>query len=212
MPIIHIETSNIHGYEVLLNRAENLTLSYFNKHPELFICYHKQLMFTLKELDEKNKIREKGQLLFINLLPEQLVSPQALMAVNALHKTPDFQLVIEITEGSLNHSNNKLISQLQELVEKGCQLAIDDFGSGHSNFLRVLTLSAHYIKLDKSFIQASIKGSDWAEQLKKMVAFFHSLEKEVIVEGVESQQHYKLTQEINADYAQGFYFGYPEPI
>jgi len=212
MPIIDIKTSQVFGYEVLLRRVGNLTLSAFNKQPELFIKHHCQLMDTLKELDEQNKIRDKGQQLFLNLTPDQIVSVQAMMSVNALHQKPDHPLVIEITEAHLHHSHNKLIPRLQQLIESGCQLAIDDFGSDNSNFLRVLAISPHYIKLDQSFIQASTTENISSKQLKQLVKFFHELGKKVIVEGVESEQQYKLTQVIEADYAQGYYFGYPEPM
>lgn len=211
MPIIDTKTAKVFGYEVLLRRVGELNLSDFNNQPKLFIQYHEQLINALKDLEEKNKIRVQGQQLFLNLLPEQLISAQAEMAVDALHKNHDFPLIIEITEASLVHSN-KLRGKLQQLTEKGCQLAVDDFGSENSNFLRVLALAPRFVKLDKSFIQAINNENLWLHQLQQLVDFFHKLGAKVIVEGVESEQQFKLVKLINADYVQGFYFGYPEPI
>ncbi|KGJ87959.1 EAL domain-containing protein [Colwellia psychrerythraea] len=212
MPIIDSKTTEVFGYEVLLRRAGELTLSAFNKQPALFINHHKQLIAALQSLDEENKIREKGQQLFINLLPDQLISQQGISTVEALQLKPDYPLIIEITETSLTHSHSELNDRLQQLIENGCQLAIDDFGCANSNFLRVLALSPHYIKLDQSFIQSNNGEYTERNKLKQLVTFFHNLGTKVIVEGVETEQQYKLVQGINADYVQGFYFGYPEPI
>jgi len=212
MPIIDSKNAEVFGYEVLLRRAGELTLSAFNKQPALFINHHDKLITTLRSLDEENKIRAKGQHLFINLLPDQLVSQQGISTVEALQLNPDYPLIIEITEENLSHNHSELNNKLEQLIENGCQLAIDDFGCANSNFHRVLELSPHYIKLDQSFIQSNNGEYTERNKLKQLVNFFHSLGTKVIIEGVESEQQYELVRKIGADYVQGFYFGYPEPI
>lgn len=212
MPIIDTLSGNICGYEVLLRQCAQQNLSQFNQQPNLFIKHHNQLIDALKALDKSHKIRAKGQKLFLNLLPEQLVSQQAVYALQSLQNLPHYPLVIEMTEASLKQSTEQVRASVELLKKKGCQLAIDDFGSLESNFLRVLTLCPDYIKLDKTFIQTNNHQQKQIDKLKYLVAFFQKLGSLVIIEGIESQQEYLIAKQIKADYVQGFYFGHPEPI
>ncbi|WDE04363.1 EAL domain-containing protein [Thalassomonas viridans] len=212
MPIFHPASAAVVSYEVLLRQCGDLNLNDFNQNPHLFHQYHHQLINQLRELDLAGKIRSRGQKLFINLLPQQLASSQAMEAIQALHRPPHYPLVIEITEGELSTEPADMLASLNPIRTSGCQLAIDDFGYGHSNFYRLLEFSPQIIKLDQAFIQADNRQESRRMQLKQLISLFHHWQKEVIIEGVESKEQYSLSQWLGADYVQGYYFGKPEMI
>ena len=212
MPIINLSSASVFSYEVLLRQYGDIKLARFNQDPTLFIKYHRQLIAALSALDQAKHIRKKGQKLFLNLIPQQLATPQVLEAITALHQGLDLPLVIEVTEAGLSSNTSISNKQLNNIRATGCQLAIDDFGSEHSNFRRVVELCPHYIKLDQSFIQSRHwERSKW-HQLRQLIILFHQWDKKVIIEGVETKKQYQLSEWIGADYAQGYYFGLPEPI
>jgi len=212
MPIFHLASASVASYEVLFRQCGTLSLKDFNQQPHLFHQHHNELVEYLHALDLAGKIRERGQKLFINLLPQQLVSSQAMEAIKVLHRPPHYPLVIEITEGELSTKPGEMLASLKQIRETGCQLAIDDFGYGHSNFYRLLKFSPQIIKFDQAFIQAERRQKSWCLQLKQLISLFHHWHKEVVIEGVETQEQYKLSQWLGADYVQGYYFGKPEMI
>ncbi|WP_281560241.1 EAL domain-containing protein [Thalassomonas sp. RHCl1] len=212
MPIFHPASAAVVSYEVLLRQCGHLNLQDFNQEPQLFHQHHQELIDNLRELDLADKIRSRGQKLFINLLPQQLASSQAMEAIKALHRPPHYPLVIEITEGELSTKPEDMLEALKCIRESGCQLAIDDFGYGYSNFYRLLEFSPQIVKLDQAFIQADNRQPNRRMQLKQLISLFHHWQKEVIIEGVETREQYQLSQWLGADYVQGYYFGKPQMI
>ncbi|WDD98059.1 EAL domain-containing protein [Thalassomonas actiniarum] len=212
MPIFHPASAAVVSYEVLLRQCGHLNLQDFNQEPQLFHQHHQELITNLRELDLADKIRSRGQKLFINLLPQQLASSQAMEAVKALHRPPHYPLVIEITEGELSTKPEDMLAALKCIRKSGCQLAIDDFGYGYSNFYRLLEFSPQIVKLDQAFIQADNRQQSRRMQLKQLISLFHHWQKEVIIEGVETREQYQLSQWLGADYVQGYYFGKPQMI
>ncbi|WDE10831.1 EAL domain-containing protein [Thalassomonas haliotis] len=212
MPIVHPASAAVVSYEVLLRQCGRLNLQDFNREPQLFHQHHNELINNLRELDLAGKIRSRGQKLFINLLPQQLASCQAMEAIEALHRGAHYPLVIEITEGELSTKPAEMLTALKQIRESGCQLAIDDFGYGHSNFYRLLEFSPQLVKLDQAFIQGDNRQPNRRMQLKQLISLFHHWQKEVIIEGVETREQYRLSLWLGADYVQGYYFGKPEMI
>jgi diguanylate cyclase len=81
-------------------------------------------------------------------------------------------------------------------------------------------ISIHYlqrlpfdtIKIDKSFIQRLPDNKDDAAIVEAIVAMAHSLELEVITEGVETHGQLKFINELNCHAIQGYYFSPPISI
>ena len=94
----------------------------------------------------------------------------------------------------------------------GIKIALDDFGSGYSNFAHILNLPIDYIKIDASLISNIHTDKNSRIMVETIVELAHRLEIETIAEYVSSKEILDIIKEIGIDYAQGFYIGKPERI
>jgi diguanylate cyclase (GGDEF)-like protein len=94
----------------------------------------------------------------------------------------------------------------------GVKVALDDFGSGYSNFSHILNLPIDYIKIDASLISNIDRDQNSKIMVETIVNLAHKLHIATIAEFVSSKEILKIVQELGVDYAQGFYMGKPEPI
>ena len=118
-------------------------------------------------------------------------------------------LCFEITETASNCAPEVFTENLRQLVAEGYALALDDFGSGYGNLQRMVTSEFKLVKFDKDMTQQTCASEQLRRAFKKMVDLFHSLELEVVAEGVETKEQYEYLASVHVDYIQGFYFSKP---
>jgi EAL domain-containing protein (putative c-di-GMP-specific phosphodiesterase class I) len=91
----------------------------------------------------------------------------------------------------------------------GVAFAIDDFGTGFSNMGYITRFAVDRIKIDRSFIsRCDVDGTSRAVT-SAIIALAHSLDIEVIAEGVESEQHVDMLTQMSCDQAQGYFYSRP---
>lgn len=121
-------------------------------------------------------------------------------------------VVFEIleSEGVDEANNGRILEFIEKVKSYGAKIAIDDFGSGYSNFERLLNLQVDYIKIDGSLIQ-NIDHNDDAEIITRtIVSFARELGIQTIAEYVHSPAILQKVKMIGIDYAQGYHVGKPE--
>ena len=93
----------------------------------------------------------------------------------------------------------------------GIPIAIDDYGTGHSNIVNLLRYSPQIIKIDRFLITAI--QSDTNKQLffRSTVEFAHMNNMKVLAEGVETSDELECVINLGADLIQGFFTGRPAP-
>lgn len=116
-------------------------------------------------------------------------------------------LKLEITE-SVVTADSDSHGKLDRLRALGACLSIDDFGTGISNLSQLQDVPFDAVKIDKSFLRRPIGGSEGAI-LPSIVALAHELKREVIVEGVETDEDVRWLRELGCEFAQGFRFAAP---
>lgn len=101
---------------------------------------------------------------------------------------------------------------IQQVKAKGVCIAIDDFGSGYSNFERLLDYEPDIIKIDGSLVK-HIATDDYSISIVKLVVSFakeHGIK--TVAEFVENETIYNILYGLGVDYSQGYFFGKPEPL
>ncbi len=88
-------------------------------------------------------------------------------------------------------------------------MAIDDFGSGYSNFERIWSLSPDIIKLDRSMILRASQQNEIRHILPGIVSLLHQAGSLVLMEGVETEEQSLIAMESDADFVQGYFFAKP---
>jgi EAL domain-containing protein (putative c-di-GMP-specific phosphodiesterase class I) len=119
------------------------------------------------------------------------------------------QLVLEITEGVLMRRVAETVVVLQALRALGVRIAIDDFGTGFSSLSYLQDLPIDMIKIDKSFVDHLGTPRDDSSMAKAIVAIGHTLQLEVVAEGVERAEQVRSLQTLGCDSVQGFHLGRP---
>lgn len=120
-------------------------------------------------------------------------------------------LEIEVTEDALGQITSALLDPLQALRDLGCQVSMDDFGTGHSSLSRLHQLPLDKIKIDQSFVR---QAEDPRVQaiLRSVLDMCRALGLEVIFEGVETESTLQLLSSMGAQIIQGYAVGRPAPL
>ncbi len=118
-------------------------------------------------------------------------------------------LELEVTESISVKSVTNLIENLDALHDIGCQIAIDDFGTGHASLDYLRRLPARRIKIDQSFVRNIGVDPDDEAIVKATIDMAHSLNRQVVAEGVEIEPHLRFLREQQCDEVQGYLFCRP---
>jgi len=119
------------------------------------------------------------------------------------------RLVFEILESEGIESYDEVLHFINQMKSLGCKIAIDDFGSGYSNFEYILRLAVNYIKIDASLIKNVDKDKDAQIIVATIVGFSKKLGIQTIAESVHSKKVYEKVGALGVDYSQGYHLGEP---
>jgi EAL domain-containing protein (putative c-di-GMP-specific phosphodiesterase class I)/GGDEF domain-containing protein len=110
---------------------------------------------------------------------------------------------VEVTESAMVHNMQNLKYGMDRLHEMGFRIAIDDFGTGYSSLSVLMDIPADVVKMDKSFIDKGIEGRrlDLITEIGKLVRIAG---KEIIFEGIETEEQEKLLLECGFHNGQGY--------
>ena len=94
----------------------------------------------------------------------------------------------------------------------GVSLALDDFGSGYSNFSHIIHLPIDYIKIDASLISNIVRDHASRLMVELIVLLAKKIGVKTVAEFVSSKEIMITVAQLGVDYAQGFFLGKPESI
>jgi len=92
----------------------------------------------------------------------------------------------------------------------GCKIAIDDFGSGYSNFEYLLKLNLDYIKIDGSLIKNIETDANALIVVETIVDFAKRLKIKIIAEYVHNKGVSNKVKQLDIDRSQGYYLAEPK--
>jgi diguanylate cyclase (GGDEF)-like protein len=125
---------------------------------------------------------------------------------------PASKLVLEITESVLMNNLEQALDQIMTLRRLGVRFAIDDFGTGYSSLSQLRNLPVDSLKIDRSFVKdLEIGGQGSTTLVRGIIALAHSLQLEVVAEGVETEEQLTTLRAMGCDISQGFFLFRPMP-
>ena len=121
------------------------------------------------------------------------------------------RVIVEILENENLCAGNssKVKFYIQALRERGVKIAVDDFGSGFSNFNLLLEIVPDYIKIDGEIIKRICEDEKARKMAETIIGFAKHLGAKTIAEYVANEQIYNKCLELGIDEFQGFYLGQP---
>ncbi len=119
------------------------------------------------------------------------------------------RVIFEITENEYISDYAQMKKFIKRFRAYGVKFAIDDFGSGFSNFEYILEIEPDYLKIDGSLVKNINNDKKAYILVESIVEFSHKLGIKVIAEYVHSQEVFNVLKELNVDEYQGYYFSQP---
>jgi diguanylate cyclase (GGDEF)-like protein len=120
------------------------------------------------------------------------------------------KVVFEILETDKIENYEKLKGFIKITKSFGCKIAIDDFGSGYSNFAHILTLNVDYLKIDASLVKNVLNDEHSRIITQTIINFANNLNLKTIAEYVEDIESLELLEKMGSHYIQGYYIGEPK--
>jgi len=159
----------------------------------------------------QNELPSAGRIA-VNLSLKQLAQPNFPRRIKAIydhHQIDPSCLELEITESTLMQDADHTIKLLKQLHELGLTLSIDDFGTGYSSLSALQQFPISTLKIDQSFVQDLRGNNDGSKIVSAIIDMAHSMDMNVIAEGVESELQLRRLKALNCDQVQGLLFGEP---
>lgn len=223
-PEIELNTRKIVGVEALIRWA----------HPERGMVSPMDFIPTAEESGLILPIGDWGlseacaQIQSWNLLDHGLGSPRVCVNLSArqfsregladhvealLHNTgvSSRQLGLEMTESSLISDVNTAFDVLGSLRRLGVSLLMDDFGTGYSSLNYLHSFPFDVLKIDRSFVGRMTGGDQALQIVRTIVELARVLGMDVVAEGIETVEQYRLLRDLGCRYGQGYLFARPLP-
>ena len=213
-PIYNVQTKKIEKYECLARIIEEdgtilLPFRFLDIaiKSRLYPYITKQMISSSFEFFE-----DKEHEFSINISMEDVVNKDTVdFIVESLSKfTNPNRVVFEILESEEINSYIQLKEFIKKVKAYGCKIAIDDFGSGYSNFAHILELKVDYLKIDASLVKHIIDDENSRKITQTIINFAKDLNLKTIAEFVENKESLELLEAMGSDYVQGYYIGKPE--
>jgi diguanylate cyclase (GGDEF)-like protein len=150
----------------------------------------------------------------VNLSARQLADPALVETIDSALRDAELDpslLVLEITETVLMEDRERAVAVLRSLTDRGVQIGIDDFGTGHSSLGYLKTLPVHALKIDRSFVDGLGTEPEDSAIVAAVVHLGHALGLTVTAEGIETPVQLSELQALGCDLGQGYYFARPQP-
>lgn len=183
--------------------------------PFLNIAYSTGLDRSISQIvlsEAIEQIKTTGETISINISINDLEDSTFMnqLAEIADQINPE-KLILEILETTDFGDQHKMIIHLNKIKKMGFRIAIDDFGSGYSNYARLCDLPIDIVKIDGKLIKQAGTDPIALILIETIIDFCHKTGKEIVAEWIEDEKIYRLMKNRGVHLLQGFLFGKPSP-
>ena len=222
-PILDLEENAVTRYELLLRlrtdaRAEPLSPSSFLYVAERFNLIQEIDSWVAREaIDLIAAYGRAGRrlTLHVNLSGKSIGDPRVAAIIEEAISEADVDpscLVLELTETTAITNIEDAKTFAHRLRDRGCQLALDDFGAGFGSFYFLKSLPFDYFKIDGDFIRGIVASPMDQLVVDAIVGIARGLGKKTIAEFVPDEDTSRLLAGRGVDFAQGYHVGRPRPV
>jgi EAL domain-containing protein (putative c-di-GMP-specific phosphodiesterase class I) len=208
------------GFEALI-RWNDSTLGFVP--PDLFIPIAEQsgyiyeiglwvLSKAFKDIQQINQEMGVRYSVAVNISGKQLEDARFLDDLKDLIQTTKIDtecIEFEITETSVMQSIDQMLPILFKIKFLGIKLSIDDFGTGYSSMAYLKKMPIDILKIDREFISNITTDLDDIAIVKSTISLAKTFKLDLVAEGVETEEHAAILQEMGCDSYQGYYYSKP---
>jgi EAL domain-containing protein (putative c-di-GMP-specific phosphodiesterase class I)/GGDEF domain-containing protein len=216
-PLVDLKTKNIVKYEALVRLIDDdgkaiapfffLELTKKSKlYPKITkLVIEKSIEFIKKESLEVSinisyqDIKDKSTLYFISSILE-------------INRDISHFITFELLESEQIENYDEVFNFIDLIKSYGCKLAIDDFGSGYSNFTHIFNMNPDILKLDGSLIKDINTNKNSENIVKAMIMLAKESGIQTVAEFVDSSEVDEYVTKLGIDFGQGYYYSPPKDI
>ncbi|MBC8061944.1 MAG: GGDEF domain-containing protein [Clostridiaceae bacterium] len=226
-PIVNLKTAEIIGYEALsrgpLGSPLHLPDRLFKAADNCNKSWELESLCRIKAI-EKSSGLAKDKYLFLNVDPQIFKDEKFKKGFTkeflATHNMSPDSIIFEITEKTAIEDYQSFKIALNNYVNQGYKIAIDDTGAGYSGLKTLAETKPHYIKIDMDLVRDIDKDSFKQAIMKTFVSLANSTNMKLIAEGIETEEELITLINLGVYAGQGFFLlkpagtflGLPEDI
>ena len=215
-PIYDLKNDRIKGYEMLvrlIDKEKNVVT------PDRFLNLARRSHFysqiTRSVVEQACRFFSQNDLSFsVNVLVDDVRNEETVAFIKqclAFYGVSD-RAIFEIVESENIEFFPEVNHFIHDMKEMGSKIAIDDFGSGYSNFNYLAHLHVDMIKIDGSLVRHMVDDPDTSAIIETIVSFARKLQIETVAEYVVDEETMRLVKQMGVDYIQGDFVGKPIPL
>lgn len=213
-PIVQADNGEIYAYEALMRTDQRIGFNPLDvldiaKEYQRLYDVEKATLFNVMERYVKDNDSFRERKVFINCIPGHFLKEDDREKIGDLYSDYIQHFVFEITEQDT--ITDQELSAIRGMGnEKGNNaVAIDDYGTGHSNIVNLINYAPEIVKLDR-FLMKDIHLDPSKQMLVEGTIKFAKMRNiKVLAEGIETEEELRKVIELGVDYIQGYYTGRP---
>lgn len=219
-PIMNVKENRIIGMEALLRWQDSqrgtITAGNFIDQIEKEVAFYGLSNWIIKRAIEDSKEfmrKDPDFFISVNLSHAQLHNDRFMSDLDSILKEEDIpykNLNLEFTKRCRILESKEIRDKMITMFNKGVRLVIDDYGSSYSSLNLLSNYPADRIKISREFVKDIDKSKTKQITLNAIIDCIRQLDKEVCIEGIESEEVLKFfVDNYNIRYAQGYYYSRP---
>ncbi len=216
-PIVNNQTGEIEKYESLVRLVDvhgNVYAPFFFLDIAKKGKYYSQITYRVLENSFKAlAITDKD--ISINLSASDIEKKHTrdkILELLEINRKDTHRIVFELLEDEEIVNFDIFKSFITHIKRLGVKIAIDDFGSGYSNFERLMDYEPDILKIDGSLIKNIVNDKYSLDLVETIVSFAKKQNIKVLAEYVENEDIYLILKDLGIDYSQGYFFGKPDVL
>lgn len=214
-PIVNARNGEIYAFEALMRTDASIgmnptqVLETAESYKRLYEI-ERATLFNIMERFDGDFDKFNGHKVFINSIPGHFLNEADAQIICEKYSKYMSYFVFEITEqDTISEDELNMIRRIGNNVNYN-QIAIDDYGTGHSNIVNLLRYTPQIIKIDRFLITDIQNDTNKQMFVRSTVDFARMNNIKVLAEGVETSDELKTVIRFGVDYIQGFYTGKPQ--
>ena len=215
-PIVSAKTGEIYAYEALMRTDPSIgmnplqVLSTAKEYHRLYDI-EKATLFNIMARYAEDRDSFGGHMVFINTIPGHFLNDDDINVLTERYGEYLDSFVYELTEQD-TVSDDELNAMRRLGGNSGAsQIAIDDYGTGHSNIVNLMRYAPQIIKIDRFLITDIHKDQNKQMFVRSTIEFARLNGIKVLAEGVETSNELRMVIDLGVDLVQGYYTARPAP-
>lgn len=121
-------------------------------------------------------------------------------------------LELEVNEAMLAADKASATNSIKDLQRRGFTITLDDFGSGGESLSMLITAPVNHVKISRDFLKNIGTSPAEQEYVRCMCDMIASVNKDAVLEGVETEEQAEFLRSCGITTAQGYLFERPIPV